>query len=118
MTNILVVAELAEGKVKKSTHSAITFAKNVGAPFSILVIGQGAKGAAAEVAGFGAQKLLVCDDAYLVGPVCERFAPNPDAKSRCHCCAKEFAPAILQTHTIRPPEQVTRAAPEPCRTER
>ncbi len=76
MTNILIIAELAEGKVKKSTHSAITFARSVGAPFSILVIGQGAKGAAADVAAFGAANLLVCDDAYLVGPVCERFAPT------------------------------------------
>ena len=76
MTNILIVAELAEGKVKKSTHSSITFARSVGAPFSILVIGEGAKAAAADVAAFGAAKILVCDDAYLVGPVCERFAPT------------------------------------------
>jgi electron transfer flavoprotein alpha subunit len=76
MSQILVVAELASGKIRKSTHSAITFAKNVGDPFSILVIGQGAKGAAAEVAGFGAQKLLVCDDASLAAQVAERFAPT------------------------------------------
>jgi electron transfer flavoprotein alpha subunit len=76
MSQILVVAELVGGKIRKSTHSAITFAKNVGDPFSILVIGQGAKGAAAEVAGFGAQKLLVCDDASLAAQVAERFAPT------------------------------------------
>ena len=39
MAGTLVIAELAEGKVKKSTFSAVTFAKQVGAPFAIVVIG-------------------------------------------------------------------------------
>src|SRR6476620_10883676 len=76
MPNILVIAELLEGKVRKSTHSAITFARNAGGTFSILVLGQGAKAAAAEVTGYGAQKVLVCDDAYLANPVVERIAPT------------------------------------------
>jgi electron transfer flavoprotein alpha subunit len=76
MANILVVAEMHEGKVRKSTHSAITFAKQVGAPFSILVLGKGAKGAAAELTGFGAAKVLACDDPYLENPVAERLAPT------------------------------------------
>jgi electron transfer flavoprotein alpha subunit len=76
MANILVVAEMHEGKVRKATHSAITFAKQVGAPFSILVLGQGAKAAAAEVTGFGAAKVLACDDAYLGNPLAERIAPT------------------------------------------
>jgi electron transfer flavoprotein alpha subunit len=76
MSQILVVAELAGGKIRKSTHSAITFAKNVGDPFSILVMGQGAKAAAGEMAGFGAQKVLVCDDASLSAQVAERYAPT------------------------------------------
>ena len=42
MANTLVIAEMLDGKVRKSTHSAITFARNVGAPFTILVMGQGA----------------------------------------------------------------------------
>jgi electron transfer flavoprotein alpha subunit len=76
MANVLVVAEMHEGKVRKSTHSAIAFAKQVGAPFTILVLGQGAKSAAAEVTGFGAAKVLAADDAYLANPVAERFAPT------------------------------------------
>ncbi|MBL8612799.1 MAG: electron transfer flavoprotein subunit alpha/FixB family protein [Myxococcales bacterium] len=76
MSKILVVAELQDGKVRKATHSAITFARQAGAPFSILAIGAGAQGAAASVTGFGAEKVLVCDDASLVGPICERFAPT------------------------------------------
>jgi electron transfer flavoprotein alpha subunit len=76
MANTLVVAEMLEGKVRKSTHSAITFAKNTGSPFSILVMGQGAKAAAAEVAAFGAAKVIAVDDAYLANQVAERFAPT------------------------------------------
>ena len=76
MSKILVVAELQDGKVRKATHSAITFARQAGAPFSILAIGAGAQGAAASVADYGAEKVLVCDDASLVGPICERFAPT------------------------------------------
>lgn len=76
MPNVLVIAEMLEGKVRKSTHSAITFARQAGGTFSILVMGQGAKAAAAEVTGFGAAKVLVCDDAYLAAPVAERFAPT------------------------------------------
>ena len=76
MANTLVIAEMLDGKVRKSTHSAITFARNVGAPFTILVMGQGAKAAAAEVATFGAAKVIAVDDAYLANQVAERFAPT------------------------------------------
>src|SRR5437763_17018934 len=76
MSNILVIAELHDGHVRKSTHSAITFARNAGAPFSILVIGAGAKNVAAEVATYGAAKVLVADDASLNAQVAERFAPT------------------------------------------
>jgi electron transfer flavoprotein alpha subunit len=76
MAGTLVIAELADGKVRKSTFSASTFAKQVGGPFAILVLGAGAGGAAGELAGFGAQKLIVVDDASLKSYVCERFAPT------------------------------------------
>jgi electron transfer flavoprotein alpha subunit len=76
MANTLVIAEMLDGKVRKSTHSAITFARNAGSPFTILVMGQGAKAAAAEVAGFGAAKIIAVDDAYLANQVAERFAPT------------------------------------------
>jgi electron transfer flavoprotein alpha subunit len=76
MSNVLVVAELHDGKVRKSTHSAITFARNTGAPFTILVIGAGAKAASAELATFGAAKLLVAEEASLNNQVCEQFAPT------------------------------------------
>jgi electron transfer flavoprotein alpha subunit len=74
--NLLVVSELLDGHVRKSTHSAITFAKRAGAPFSILVLGAGAKAAAAEVTAFGAQKVLACEDASIKGHVAEQHAPT------------------------------------------
>jgi electron transfer flavoprotein alpha subunit len=80
MTNVLVVAEFSESKLKKTTHSAITFAQSVakgtGGTFSILVIGAGAKTAAAELTGFGAAKVLAADDASLANYLCERYSPT------------------------------------------
>jgi electron transfer flavoprotein alpha subunit len=76
MAGTLVIAELAEGKVKKSTFSAVTFAKQVGAPFTILAVGAGVGGAAKELAAFGAQKVLAVDDASLANYVAERYAPT------------------------------------------
>ncbi len=76
MAGTLVVAELSEGKVKKATLSAITFAKQTGAPFAILAVGAGAAGAAKELTGFGAQKVITVDDASLAAYTVERFAPS------------------------------------------
>jgi electron transfer flavoprotein alpha subunit len=79
MSNVLVVAELASGKVRKSTNSAITFARTVvkeGGSFSILAIGAGAKGAASELTGYGASKVIVVEDSALEHPICELFAPS------------------------------------------
>jgi electron transfer flavoprotein alpha subunit len=76
MAGTLVVAELFDGKVRKSTLSAITFAKQVGSPFAILAIGAGAASAAKDLVGFGAQRVLVVDDPTLKDYVCERFSPT------------------------------------------
>jgi len=80
MADVLVVSEVAEGKLKKTTHSAITFAQKaaaaLGGSFSILVIGGGAAKAAAEAQGFGAAKIIVVDDASLNNYVAERYAPT------------------------------------------
>lgn len=81
MSGVLVVAELTEdGKVRKATHSAITMARKAapaaGGSFSILVIGAGAKAAAAELTGFGAAKIFACDDASLKNYTAEAFAPT------------------------------------------
>jgi electron transfer flavoprotein alpha subunit len=81
MPNALVVAEIAEdGKVKKATLSAISFAKKalpaLGGSFSILVLGGSARAAAGELAAFGAAKVLVCEDASLAKYTAENYAPT------------------------------------------
>jgi len=76
MPGTLVIAELFEGKVRRSTHSAITFARQLGSPFAVVAIGGGAAAAAKELTGFGAQKVLVVDDPSLASYVAERFAPT------------------------------------------
>ena len=76
MAGVLVVAEMAEGQVKRPTHSAIAFARQVGEPFAIIAIGAGAGSAAKELTAFGAQKILVAEDPAFSHYVCERFAPT------------------------------------------
>jgi electron transfer flavoprotein alpha subunit len=76
MSQILLVAELAEGHVRKSTHSAIAFAKAANLPFSILVLGANAQAAAKELEAFGAQKILAAEDASLANPLAETYAPT------------------------------------------
>ncbi|MGZ3416572.1 MAG: electron transfer flavoprotein subunit alpha/FixB family protein [Polyangiales bacterium] len=79
MADILVVAEIVEGQVKKATHHAIGFARDaskaLGGAFDILAIGAGAEKLAGELGSFGARKVLVADDASLKGYVTERWAP-------------------------------------------
>ncbi|HEX6765357.1 MAG TPA: electron transfer flavoprotein subunit alpha/FixB family protein [Polyangiaceae bacterium] len=81
MPNALVVAEIAEdGSLKKATLSAVAFAKTaapaVGGKFSILVLGASAKAAAQELTGFGAERILVCEDPSLGTYVAEHYAPT------------------------------------------
>ena len=78
MSGTLVVAEVAGDTLRKSTLSAITFAKQLGtgAPFSILVLGGSVGSAAKELASFGAQKVLTAEDPSLKEYLCERFAPT------------------------------------------
>jgi electron transfer flavoprotein alpha subunit len=80
MGNILVVAELAEGKVRKATLSAVAFARSaaaaLGCDFDILVMGHNAPAAAADMTGFGAARVLVADTPGASGYVCEQVAPT------------------------------------------
>ena len=80
MADALVVAEIADGKVRKGTLSAITMAKKaleaLGGSFSILAIGSGVKGATDQLTGFGAAKVLVADDASLANYTAESYAPT------------------------------------------
>lgn len=65
MTDVLVVAELMEGGLRKTTLNAITAARTIaegtGGAFDVLAIGEGAKNAAGQVAEFGARKVLAAE---------------------------------------------------------
>lgn len=78
MANVLVVAELLEGKARKTTLCAVTTAKQIaegtGGSFDILSIGEGAAAAAEELAGYGAGKVLKAEIGG--GYVCEKYAPT------------------------------------------
>ncbi|MEO7034240.1 MAG: electron transfer flavoprotein subunit alpha/FixB family protein [Polyangiaceae bacterium] len=81
MSDALVIAELSEdGKLKKSTLHAITFAQRalpaLGGTFSILLLGVATQAAAAEAAGYGAAKVLTCEDAAFAHYTAETFAPT------------------------------------------
>jgi electron transfer flavoprotein alpha subunit len=76
MANVLVVAELLEGKARKTTLCAVTAAKQIaegtGGSFDILAIGEGAGSAADELAGYGAGKVLKAEIGG--GYTCEKYA--------------------------------------------
>jgi len=81
MSDVLVVAELTEqGQLRSATLSAITFAKQaqqvLGGKLAILVLGSSARTAAAELTGYGAEKLIVCEDASLAHYTAEHFSPT------------------------------------------
>jgi len=87
MSEVLVVAELSDGAVRKTTHSAISAARKIneltGGTFSILVLGgPGTKAAAAEITGYGAARVLVCEDPSLGQYLAERYAPVVGAAAK------------------------------------
>jgi electron transfer flavoprotein alpha subunit len=86
MANVLVVAEFAEDKVKKTTHSAVTFARTaaaaLGGTYSILVLGANAGIAADELSKLGAAKVLVAEDASLENYLAETYAPTVAAVAK------------------------------------
>ena len=80
MSNILVVAELFEGKVRKSTFAAITFAAKAAeatdGSYSILALGNGIDDAVGELAKYGAETVYKADGDTLESYICEAYAPT------------------------------------------
>lgn len=80
MADVLVIAEVAEGKLKKTTHSAVTFAQKaaaaLGGSYSILLVGDALDSASEEAARLGAARVLVAEDASLNHYLAERYAPT------------------------------------------
>ncbi|MDF3068736.1 MAG: Electron transfer flavoprotein alpha subunit protein [Polyangiaceae bacterium] len=87
MANVLVVAELSEdGKLKKTTLSAITFARQalptVGGALHIVVLGASTAQAAEELGGYGAAKIIAIEDASLAHYTAEHYAPSVAAAAQ------------------------------------
>ena len=64
MTDVLVVAELIDGGLRRNTLTAVTLAKQItaaGGAFDVLAIGEGSKKAAADLAKFGARKVFATE---------------------------------------------------------
>ena len=78
MTDVLVVAELIDGGLRRNTLTAVTLAKQIASgtsgAFDILAIGEGSKKAAADLAKFGARKVFSTEIAG--GYVAEKYAPT------------------------------------------
>jgi electron transfer flavoprotein alpha subunit len=101
MANVLVVAELLEGKARKTTLSAITAARQIaqgtGGSFDILSIGDGASAAAGELVGYGAGKVLKAD--IPGGYVCEKYAATVAEAGKSYdvlvACASSYGKDLL-----------------------
>lgn len=80
MGNILVVAELFESKVRKSTLAAITFAKDAAealdGTFSILALGNGIDDALSDLAKYGAEAVYKAAGDSVESYICEAYAPT------------------------------------------
>jgi electron transfer flavoprotein alpha subunit len=78
MTDVLVVAELIDGGLRRNTLTAINLAKQIasgtGGAFDLLSIGTGAKTAAADLAKFGGRKVFSAEVGQ--GYVAEKYAPT------------------------------------------
>ncbi len=62
---VLVIAEQVDGAFRKVTFEALSVARQLGAEVNAAVLGSGIEGSAAELAKYGAAKILVADDAAL-----------------------------------------------------
>jgi electron transfer flavoprotein alpha subunit len=78
MTDVLVVAEVMDKGLRRTTLSAVTLAMQIaadtGGAFDILAIGEGAKAAAVQAAKFGARKVLTAE--IEGGYLAERYSPT------------------------------------------
>jgi len=79
MDNILVLAHILDGRVKKGTHSAVTFASGVAdhlnCKYSILALGDDLSTQRDTLAALGAAKVLIGEAPGLGRALAERWAP-------------------------------------------
>lgn len=79
MSNVLVLAEHMNGKLRKVTLSTVTFARQTaeltGGKVYVLVLGQGISGVVAEASQSGADKVFFEDSPVFASYLAENYAP-------------------------------------------
>jgi electron transfer flavoprotein alpha subunit len=79
MGNVLVVVETQDGHLRTASLPAVTFGKQLaekaGGKLSLLVVGAGVDGVAADAAKYGAAEVLVADHPGLKNYLAETYAP-------------------------------------------
>ncbi|HEY1584785.1 MAG TPA: electron transfer flavoprotein subunit alpha/FixB family protein [Polyangia bacterium] len=79
MSNVLVVIETQDGHLRTASLPAVTFGKQMasstGGKLSLLVVGAGVDGVAAEATKYGAADVLVADHPGLKNYLAETYAP-------------------------------------------
>ena len=86
MTEVLVLVDHVDGKVRKPTYELLTIAKRLGEPSAVFIgAGDQADGVVESVKKYGAEKVYVVDDAeikgYLVAPKAEALQQIAEAAS-------------------------------------
>ncbi|MBI5515690.1 MAG: electron transfer flavoprotein subunit alpha/FixB family protein [Deltaproteobacteria bacterium] len=76
MSKTLVIAEISGGRLKKTTLSAVAFARQAGQPFDILALGHDLGAAVEALRGYGAGAVKVCDHPGLKDYVGEHYTPT------------------------------------------
>jgi len=79
MGNVLVIAQILDGEVKKSTNSAVTFASQVasflGGTYSIMALGDNLSAQGETLSKLGADKVILAETAGLDQNLAERWTP-------------------------------------------
>ena len=76
MSSTLVIAEQQQGQLSPATFSAITAARQLGAPVSVVVLGHNVSAMAAQLAhSQGVARVWVADHACLAEGLAEQWAP-------------------------------------------
>ena len=106
---ILIIGEQAEGKLKKSTFSAVTFARLLaerqGLPYHIALAGSGLDAAAAQAAASGAASVVVADD-----PALGHYLAMPWAAAIAAIAKELGAPWVVMTATTTGKDVMPRVA--------
>ena len=104
MSEVLVVAELVEGAVSKTTLELLTLARRLGEPVAV-VFGGGAEAAAGRLGEYGATRVVAVTD-----PAIDEFLVAPKAEALQQLAAAAPPAAILITSSAEGKEIAGRLA--------